>query len=353
MSAVEQKYDRDTHVNGVDSPSRESRDTPVNSQLLPVVSIVTPAYNEEKHLAECIESVLAQTYSNWDYTIVNNCSTDGTLAIALKYAAENPRIRVISNKTLVPAIANFNIALRQISPASKYTKIVLADDELFPECLERMVAVMEKHPSVGIVGAYGLKDPEVLWAGLPYSGSLFSGREVCRRRLLGGPYVFGSQTSVLYRSDLVRSHDPFYDESSTQPDSDVCFELLKGCDFGFVHQVLTISPERGESLLAAARELNTAAPDTLSQLVAFGPYYLTPREYEDTLRLTLSKYYHFLAGSFLRRRNGKFWDYHRGRLKKEGIPFSRIRLARTVVEYVAGSLFRRMRVWRSERQWGL
>ena len=48
------------------------------------VSVVTPVYNGAEFLAECIESVLAQTYTNWNYTIVNNCSTDETLAIAQK-----------------------------------------------------------------------------------------------------------------------------------------------------------------------------------------------------------------------------------------------------------------------------
>lgn len=353
MSTIEKEYDRDNHLKGIDSPRGRTTDAPMKAPSLPLVSIVTPAYNEEKHLPECIEKVLAQTYSNWDYTIVNNCSTDGTLAIALRYAAENPRIRVISNDTLVPAVANFNIALRQISSTSKYCKMLLADDSMFPECLERMVAVMEKHPSVGIVGAYGLKDPEVLWVGLRYPSPLVSGREICRQRLLGGPYVFGSQTSVLYRSDLVRSHDPFYNESSTQPDSDVCFELLRGCDFGFVHQVLTVSRERTGSLLAASRELNTAAPDTLSQLIAYGPYYLTPEEYQNSLKLTVSKYYDFLAASLLRRRSGKFWDYHKERLKKEGMPFSRIRLARTLGMRVVRGCFRRMRISRNEHQWGL
>ena len=136
----------------------------MDSQTLPLVSIVTPAYNEEKYLSTCIESVLAQTYSNWDYTIVNNCSTDRTLAIAQEYAAKDPRIRVITNNTFIPAIANLNTAFRQISPASKYCKMVLADDWMFPECLERMVAVMEEHPSrwncwclwdAGAVGALG------------------------------------------------------------------------------------------------------------------------------------------------------------------------------------------------------
>jgi glycosyltransferase involved in cell wall biosynthesis len=99
-----------------------------HDKSLPLVSIVTPAYNEENYLADCAESVLAQTYANWNYTIVNNCSTDRTLAIAQKYAALDPRIRVLTNDTLIPAVPNFNRALRQISPASKYCKMVLADD---------------------------------------------------------------------------------------------------------------------------------------------------------------------------------------------------------------------------------
>ena len=51
----------------------------------PLVSVLTPVYNGEDFLEECIESVLSQTYQNWEYLIVNNCSKDRTLEIALKY----------------------------------------------------------------------------------------------------------------------------------------------------------------------------------------------------------------------------------------------------------------------------
>ena len=64
----------------------------------PLVSIVTPVYNGEKFLADCIESILAQSYENWEYIIVNNCSTDRSLAIAEKYAEKDARIKIFSNK---------------------------------------------------------------------------------------------------------------------------------------------------------------------------------------------------------------------------------------------------------------
>jgi glycosyltransferase involved in cell wall biosynthesis len=317
---------------------------------LALVSIITPAYNEEQYLAECIESVLAQTYTNWDYTIVNNCSSDATLAIAQKYADHDPRIHIISNSTLIPAIANFNFALRQVSPRSKYCKIVLADDWIFPECLERMVGTMEEHPSVGIVGAYGLVNPWVLWTGLPYPSHFVPGREVCRQRLLGGPYVFGSPTSLLFRSDLVRSHDPFYDESNIQADSETCFELLKDCDFGFVHQVLTYSrDDRPGSRLIDSRKLNTAAAGVLHELVKYGPHYLTPQEYHGRLRATTSKYYEFLAAVFLQRRNSEFWDYHRRALKQETAEFSYSRLLYAVLKKVLD----RFHVKPEKEHWGL
>src|SRR5512146_3249684 len=105
----------------------------------PLVSVVTPVFNGEKYLRECVDSVLAQTYTNWHYVIVNNCSTDRTLEIAQEYAARDSRIRVVNNREFVGVDANHNNAFREISPDSKYCKVVAADDWIFPECLERMV----------------------------------------------------------------------------------------------------------------------------------------------------------------------------------------------------------------------
>jgi glycosyltransferase involved in cell wall biosynthesis len=303
----------------------------------PLVSIVTPVHNESAYLAECIESVLAQTYENWDYTIVDNCSTDGSAEIARTYAAKDQRIHVHENRQFLPAIANHNLAVSKISPSSEYCKVVLGDDWIFPECLQRMVGLAEQQPSVGIVSAYALAGQQVKWTGLPYSANLISGREICRKHLLDGLYVFGTPTTVLYRAALVRSRDRFYDEANIHADTDVCFALLKRCDFAFIHQVLTVTREQQGSLSTAASDIHAYFPAMLQLLLAYGSYYLAEDELEDRLDCHLSEYYKFLGKSLLVGRNEQFWEYHKGQLTRAGVGFSRSRVAKGASQCLLGA----------------
>lgn len=297
----------------------------------PLVSIVTPIYNGERYLSECIDSVLAQTYQNWEYTIVDNCSTDASLAIAKQYAARDSRIRVVENTRFLPAVANHNGALRQISRASKYCKVVFADDWIFPECLQRMVAVAEEHPSVGLVSAYCLEGQQVICTGLPYQTTTVSGRDICRQHLLDRLYIFGSANSVLYRADLVRSRDPFYNEANIHSDTEVCFALLKTSDFCFVHQVLTFTRVRPVSLSKKSADLSTHFAGTSHVLVRHGADFLLEAELTTQMRLHLSDYYQFLAKNLFLGRDKEFWDYHKTQMIKTGLGFSRARLARAAL----------------------
>ncbi|MGB7761579.1 MAG: glycosyltransferase family 2 protein [Bryobacteraceae bacterium] len=303
----------------------------MNCERQPLVSIVTPMYNESEHLAECIESVVGQTYQNWEYIIVDNCSTDGSAEIARRYAARDQRIRISCNTRLLKALANHNAALCQISAASKYCKMVFADDWIFPECLERMVAVAEAHPSVGVVGAYGLEGPQVVWAGLPYPSTVVPGHEVCRRLFLDGLYVFGTATSLLYRADLVRSHTPFYNEANIHADMETCIALLETCDFGFVHQVLTFTRVRTQSRITMSRNMNTLAASNLRHLAVYAPQFLSPEEFDACMKRSLGEYYRYLAGSLLRGRAASFWEYHRSAFREAGVRFSRARLGTAVL----------------------
>jgi glycosyltransferase involved in cell wall biosynthesis len=304
----------------------------------PLVSVVSPVYNEEEHLAECIESVLAQTYQDWDYTIVNNCSTDRTLEIARRYAARDPRIRIHNNKQFLDMLPNHNVAVRQISPESKYCKVVLGDDWIFPKCLEGMVAVAEAYPSVGLVTAYQQYGEQVRMTGLPKEQTLVSGREACRQFLQGKLLLFGSQTTVLYRSDLVRSRDPFYVETERYADFEACFALLRTSDLGFIHEVLTYSRPRPASIGAISADIGAHYGSLLGMLFTYGKNCLTSEEFRQTLDRYLTEYYTFLGRRLFVERDRGFWAYHKRTLANVGLGFRRARLAKAAAGQLCKSV---------------
>ena len=253
-----------------------------------------------------------QTYSNIEYTIVNNCSTDRSLDIALSYAAQDGRIRVHSNEEFVGVIENHNIAFGLMSPMAKYCKVVSADDFIFPECIKRLVEVAESDPSVGIVGAYQLSGSVIRWQGFRYPQAVWSGREVCRRVFLGGQpeFGFGTPTSLLYRADLVRSSQRFYPNASPHADTSACFKYLENSAFGFVYEVLSYERTHGETQSSKSAQMNRYASAYLNDLLEYGPLYLEKEEFQRLLREQLDDYHRFLAVSMIGFRGKEFWDYH-------------------------------------------
>jgi glycosyltransferase involved in cell wall biosynthesis len=297
---------------------------------MPLVSVVTPVYNGEDFLAECIESVLRQTYENYEYHIVNNCSTDRSLEIALDYATKDGRVRVHANKQFVGVMENHNIALGLIAPAAKYCKVVGADDFLFPECLMKMVELAEGNRSVGMVGSYSLAGRKITNSGLEYERKVVSGKEICRATLLGGPYVFGAPTSLLYRADLVRKPKGFYPNSNPHCDTTACYQLLEYSDFGFVHQVLSYTRIHAASQTSKSLKYGIINLAVLDDFCRFAPKYLTRSEVRRRLALLLDNYYQSLVPNiFEQSRNREFWQRQKSELGEMGLRFSLARLLKT------------------------
>jgi glycosyltransferase involved in cell wall biosynthesis len=309
----------------------------------PLVSIVTPVYNGAAYLAECIESVLRQTYQNYEYIIVNNCSTDGTLEIALKYAAKDNRIRVHSNKKFIGVIDNHNTAFNLMSPKARYCKVVSGDDYIFPNCVARMVELAELNPSVGIIGCYQLSGDVVKWQGFKYPRSVMPGREVGRRFLLaqqvhldGQPLLgFGSPTSLMYRADLVRNSPAFYPSASPHSDTSACFKSLETSDFGFVYEILSYERTHEETQTFVSLKINRYLSQTLNDLQEYGPFYLSQDELKQQIDQALKSYRRFLVvNSFAGSRGKEFWEYHKGRLAELGHPLTRFALLKAAAGMV-------------------
>lgn len=298
----------------------------------PLVSVVTPFYNTREYLSECIESVLRQTYGNWEYTLVDNCSNDGSSEIAAGYASRFPeKIRVIRTPSFLSQVQNYNFALSSISPLSKYCKMVQADDWIFPACIQSMVEVAEAHPTIGIVSAYELEGDELRLDGLPYPSPETSGRDICRLYFLKHTYLFGTPTSLLMRSDVVRSRNRFYDERFAPfEDGHACFDVLKNWNFGFVHQVLTYTRRQEGSIIAPLRSLGVVPFLHLSMLVAHGRDYLSDAEYADCLEKAERQYFVWLARlSFPpRARMRELWKLHKKGLASANYDLNWTRLIR-------------------------
>ncbi|MCI0401664.1 MAG: glycosyltransferase [Gammaproteobacteria bacterium] len=319
----------------------------MNEETRPLVSVVTPFYNTETYLPECIESVMRQTYRNWEYVLVNNCSTDRSAEIAQHYAGMDPRLRLVNNEKFLTQVDNYNYALRQISPNSKYCKIVQADDLIFENCLEEMVRAAERAPNVALVGSYSLYDPLPAYSERPYVGHggllytcrLVSGKEMLRRYLAERLSLFGSPTCVMFRTSDVLASSNFFSLRSPVEDTEACFDVLQKGDFAFVHQVLTFNRRQEGSFWWKISGWDADALNKFILAHRYGRKLFNNEEFEALIRNVRSEYYRCLGDAVLRVKPSEYWEYHRAGLATVGQkiqkPYFAWHVGRAVIEFLA------------------
>lgn len=108
----------------------------------PLISIITPAYNAEKFIHETIESVLAQTYTNWEMIIVDDCSKDRTAEIVKDYENRDDRIKLFQLETNSGSAVARNTAMEHAS--GTYIAFLDSDDLWYPEKLEKQLRFMQE-----------------------------------------------------------------------------------------------------------------------------------------------------------------------------------------------------------------
>lgn len=117
---------------------------------MPQISIVTPAYNAQRFIRATLESVIAQTALEWEYTVVEDGSTDATSEIVSEVASQEPRIRLIKQDNGRVCRARNN-GFANSSPASKYLLFLDHDDVIEPDFLEVLAGYLDARPEVGAV----------------------------------------------------------------------------------------------------------------------------------------------------------------------------------------------------------
>lgn len=118
----------------------------------PKVSVLMPAYNSEKYIVEAIESILNQTFTDFEFIIIDDCSTDKTWEIIQKYSKNDKRILAIKNEKNLGISGNRN-KLKKLAKGD-YIMWQDSDDISMPNRMEKQVEVLSNDSEIGIVGGY-------------------------------------------------------------------------------------------------------------------------------------------------------------------------------------------------------
>ena len=198
---------------------------------MPKVSVIMPVYNGAKHIREAIDSVLAQTFQDWDFWIINEFgSNDGSAEIVSEYAQTDERFHLVQNQARLGLAESLNTGFR-LAQGTYFARLD-ADDTAHPERFARQVALMENHPEVGICGTWQHHfGPNEDWVHCPPASA-----DKCRARLLFNCDLCHS--TLMLRREVVLEHQLFYDNSFGAEDYELWCRAVWVTDIVNIPEVL-------------------------------------------------------------------------------------------------------------------
>lgn len=203
---------------------------------LPLVAVVTPAYNGARYLDETMACVQAQTYPNLVHVVLDNASSDATPEIINRYANARVPVKTARNPETVPLAQNWERAVKLALPEAQWIRLLCADDKITPDCIEKTVAIGIANPNVSIIGCgFSVMDkPQPsLW---PPGGVVLPGREAARRIFMGEGELIGPH--LMWRADAMLKREPFYDADYLGIDTEAGLFLMQQGDWGCTTEIL-------------------------------------------------------------------------------------------------------------------
>lgn len=221
--------------------------------MRPQVSIIMPAYNAGSYLSMAVESVIAQSYQNWELIIVEDCSGDNTGAIATSYAEQEPRIRLVQNKENCGASVSRHNGI-QVA-VGKWLAFLDSDDCWERDKLEKQLqAAKSKHAKIVFTASAFMDSKGNLFDYTLHVPQTIEYRQLCKQNLI-------SNSSTLVDKELFISHEVV--GSEIHEDFACWLSILKdgyiayGIDEPLLIYRLTPSSKSGNKLHAARMNWNT------------------------------------------------------------------------------------------------
>ncbi|MES2568258.1 MAG: glycosyltransferase [Bacteroidota bacterium] len=192
------------------------------------ISVCIPVFNGEKYIEEAINSVLNQTFKDFELIIVDNKSTDSTVSIIKKYTDQ--RITLIQNDSNIGLIPNWNKSMEHAK--GEYIKILPADDYIYPDCLQLQYAVLEQdidHKISMVCGRRNIINDtgKVLFnRGFCKYRLEISGFEAINKNVRSGGNIIGEGGAILFRKEILNKTGLFNSDIFYVLDLDLWYKIL-------------------------------------------------------------------------------------------------------------------------------
>jgi glycosyltransferase involved in cell wall biosynthesis len=205
-----------------------------------LLSVCIPVFNCRKHIAQAVDSVLGQTFGDFELIIIDNCSDDGTYELLSGYS--DPRLKLLRNDRNIGAQGNWNRVLQEAS--GTYVKLVCADDYIYPDCLERQLSVLEREGANVVMVCC---DRDIVDEGgrkrycrhYPGSGGVVGGKDAIRKIVRYGANVVGDVSAVIFRREAAHRAGEFDGSIPYVIDLDFWVRMLQHGDLFVMREPLS------------------------------------------------------------------------------------------------------------------
>ena len=202
------------------------------------ILVFVPTYNSEKYLRQCLDSVLQQTFQDWQCVISDDASTDKSVEIAREYEKIDSRFKVITHDKNVGAANNWNRAKENNN--SFATKILCADDYLFKDALKEQLGILQRNQTAIVFSERYIVFPsgKKLHPRLPKYASNISFNDAFKFYINLGRNIFGEPVTALFRTDLFVKSEGFYPKFEYSLDTSGYMAIARGQEVTFDNSVV-------------------------------------------------------------------------------------------------------------------
>ncbi len=228
---------------------------------LPKISVCIPVFNGQDFIKEAIDSVLNQSFTDFEIIIVDNHSTDNTVNVVKSYS--DSRIKLFINENNIGMIPNWNKTMEYAN--GKYIKILPADDLIYPNCLELQAKILDEdnEQKISLVGGrrniINNKGKILFNRGFAKVKQTISGKDAINKVIKSGGNIIGEGGAVMFRKEILKKTGVFNSQIFYVLDLDLWFKILLHGNYAFTPDV--VSAFRVSSTSASVEVANKQKED--------------------------------------------------------------------------------------------